>query len=162
SSCLPAVAAAVGLPQSVCAAGERCMPCYDPIANPDAPTGACSFGCDASSQPPVHLTCPWNGPPVLNPVVFPGCCSGAHCLPASIVPVGQRSLFASCTTDGLCVPDPIIATAGNYVPPSCVAFAGTTAEGRCLSTCLPGVAAQVSLEPSSCAAGNKCAPCTDP
>jgi hypothetical protein len=163
SSCLPAVAEAFWLSQGGCAAGERCMPCYDPVSsNPDVPTGACSFGCDAPSQPPVHLTCPWNGPPVLNPVVFPGCCSGAHCLPASIVPVNLQSLFASCTTDGLCVPDPIIATGGNYVPPSCVAFAGTTAEGRCLSTCLPGVAAQPSLELSSCGAGSKCAPCTDP
>src|SRR6185369_3211593 len=33
SACLPAVAAAVELPQSVCAAGELCMPCFDPTAS---------------------------------------------------------------------------------------------------------------------------------
>jgi hypothetical protein len=78
-----------------------------------------------------------------------------------LVPSGQQSLLAACP-GGFCAPDPIIATAGNYIPPSCVAFAGTTAEGRCLSTCLPGIAAQPSLEQSTCAAGQKCAPCTDP
>jgi hypothetical protein len=167
STCLPSVAEAVGLPQSgECDAGERCMPCYDPItSNPDAPTGACSVACDRPSQAPVHLTCPWNGPPVFDPNGFAACspaCSGAHCVPAGIVPSAEQSLLAACSPDGFCVPDPIIAAGGNYIPPSCVAFAGTTAEGRCLSDCLPGVAAQPLLELSSCAVGSKCAPCTDP
>lgn len=112
----------------------------------------------------IVLTCPWTGPPVFDPTTFPGCspaCIGAHCVPASIFPPAEQVLFAACT-GGLCAPDPIIATDGNYIPPSCVAFAGTTAEGRCLSTCLPGIAAQPSLEQSTCAAGEKCAPCTDP
>jgi len=77
------------------------------------------------------------------------------------VPLALQSLLSTCT-DGFCLPDPIISTAGNFDPPNCVAFAGTSAQGRCLSTCLPAVAAQSSLEQSTCAAGNKCAPCADP
>ena len=166
STCLPAVAArAATLPQSGCAAGERCMPCFDPTASdPNAPTGACSLACDAPAQPPVLLTCPWTGPSVLNPSALAACspsCGGAHCLPTEFVPPGQQSVLAACP-GGFCVPDPIIGTAGNFDPQNCVAFAGTTAAGRCLSTCLPAIAAQESLEQSSCAVGNKCAPCADP
>jgi hypothetical protein len=165
STCLPAVAArAATLPQGGCAADERCMPCFDPTASdPNAPTGACSLACDAPAQPPVLLTCPWTGPDVYNPSVFPACspsCGGAHCIPAEIV--GATSLDLAACPGGFCVPDPIIAAGGNFDPPSCVAFAGTTAAGRCLSTCLPAIAGQPSLEQSSCAAGNRCAPCADP
>jgi hypothetical protein len=61
------------------------------------------------------------------------------------------------------VPDPIISTADNYKPPACTAFAGTTAEGRCLSNCLVAVVQQPSLEVSTCnAALEHCAPCYDP
>jgi hypothetical protein len=112
----------------------------------------------------TSLTCPWTGPAVFDPAAFAACspaCGGAHCVPAGIVPLPEQSLLAACT-DGLCAPDPLIATDGNYIPPSCVAFAGTGAEGRCLSTCLPGIAAQPSLEQSTCAAGDMCAPCTNP
>src|SRR4030095_9048994 len=63
SPCRPAVAArALTLPQGTCAAAERCMPCFDPTAaDPTAPTGACRFACDAPTQPPGLLTCPWRG-----------------------------------------------------------------------------------------------------
>jgi len=141
------------------------MPCFDPTASdPNAPTGACSLACDAPAQPPVLLTCPWTGPSVFTLTAFPACspaCGGAHCVPPELVPSEQQSLLAACP-GGFCLPDPIIVAAGNIDPPNCVAFAGTTATGRCLSTCLPAVAAQPSLEQSSCAAGNRCVPCADP
>jgi hypothetical protein len=166
STCLPDVAAQTLLPQSSCAAGERCVPCYNPVANdPTAPTGACSLACDKPTKPPVILMCPWTGPAVIDPAMLPACtptCSGAHCLPAQYVPPAQQSLLAPCT-GGYCTPDPMISTAGNYKPPTCVSFAGVPqSEGRCLSTCLPSVSSQASLEQSSCAAGNKCAPCWNP
>jgi hypothetical protein len=42
------------LPTAGCAADQRCAPCYDPTANdPTAPTGACSFGCDMPTMPPI-------------------------------------------------------------------------------------------------------------
>src|SRR5262249_23787693 len=53
------------------------------------------------------------------------------------------------------------ATDNHFVPTSCVSVAG--AEGRCLSSCLPPIAAQAALLPrSTCADGEKCAPCFDP
>jgi hypothetical protein len=83
-------------------------------------------------------------------------------VPASLLqPIEQQSLFATCP-GGLCVPDPIIATAGNYIPPSCDPFPGSGAPGRCLSSCLPSIAAQPSLAQSTCATGDLCAPCFDP
>jgi len=166
STCLPAVAArAAELPQSGCAADERCMPCFDPTASdPNAATGACGFDGDAPANPPVFLTCPWSGPAVFEPTSFAACsptCSGAHCVPTDFVPAALQSILSTCT-DGLCAPDTLIATDGNFVPQACFAFTGTDAEGRCLSSCLPGVAAQPSLELSTCTGGDKCAPCFDP
>src|SRR5262245_7000798 len=97
-----------------------------------------------------------------NPATFPGCgCSGAHCVPGDIVPAALQPLLSSCT-DGLCAPDPVIRTGGELNPPNCIAFAGTTAAGRCLSACLPGIAAQPLLQQSTCAGGERCAPCADP
>jgi hypothetical protein len=101
---------------------------------------------------------------VIDPAVLPACsptCAGARCLPAAYVPDDQRDLLAPCP-DGFCTPEPFITTAGHLVPPRCDAFAGTPAEGRCLSTCLPLVAGQPTLERSSCDTTEKCVPCTDP
>ncbi len=166
STCLPDVAAQASiLPVSTCTAGHRCVPCYNPVSgDPTVATGACSLGCDAPTKPPTIITCPWNGSPVLDPTSLPGCnplCNGAHCMPAAFVPDDQKSLLAACS-GGYCTPDVLIKTAGETILPSCTAFAGTTAPGRCLSTCLPIVASQSTLEQSTCASGNKCAPCHDP
>ena len=167
SMCLPFVEAQGALlPSGSCGADERCAPCYNPIAaDPTAPTGACTLACDAPSQPPVILSCPWEGPDVINPSALPSCapaCGGAHCAPKSLVPAGQQSLFASCDGgDGICAPDSIIRTGDNFVPASCTSIGG--AEGRCLSTCLPFVEAQADVWPVDiCAAAERCAPCYDP
>jgi hypothetical protein len=101
STCLPAVAARSDeLPQNTCSAGDKCVPCFDPsAANPNAPTGACSFGCDHPKQPPTVLTCPWTGPAVFSPAGFPDCspaCGGAHCMPSSLVPPGEQGFLAAC------------------------------------------------------------------
>jgi hypothetical protein len=169
STCLPDIAAqAALLPQSSCDAGFVCAPCDNPVAaDPTAPTGACALGCDHPAQPPLLLTCPWTGPAVIDPSTLPACspaCGGAHCLPAAYVPAAQQALLAPCDGGaGFCAPDPLISTAANYVPPTCTPFANVTAsEGRCLSTCLPSIAAQSTLEQSSCTTGDRCAPCWDP
>jgi hypothetical protein len=166
-SCLPPIAAqAAQLPKDVCAAGEKCAPCYNPVASdPSKPTGACNIACDKPAEPPVMLTCPWTGPPVVDPATFPACspsCAGAHCVPAAMVPAAQQSLLAACT-GGFCAPDSVIAGAGKSVPKSCSPFANTPAEGRCLSTCIPMVAQKASeLVQDSCAADELCVPCYDP
>ena len=164
STCLPEVAGkAALLPRDVCSTDERCVPCFDPTSDdPTHATGACSTACDMPLEQPVILTCPWNGPPVVNPAIFPACgsCGGMHCVPADMIPPDQRGLLAPCT-GGFCAPDPIISTDDNWVPKSCVSVAG--AEGRCLPGCLPPIAAKADFLPqSTCAAGQKCAPCFDP
>jgi hypothetical protein len=167
STCIPDIAAqAQFLPQDTCAAGEVCAPCYDPTADdPTLPTGACELACDAAVDPPVTLTCPWTGPPVLDPATLPDCsptCGGAHCLDASLVPMSLQSQLDTCS-GGFCVPDPLIETGGNYAPPTCTAFPSTSAEGRCLSECLPDIQAQLAdLQQDICPSGERCAPCTDP
>jgi len=167
SRCLPVVAADVTeLPQDTCAADERCAPCFDPTAaDPTAPTGACSIACDKPARPPVLLTCPWTGPPVVDPAVFAACspaCSGAHCVPSALVPSSQQSQLAACP-GGFCAPDPVTASDDHYVPPTCAPFADPASEGRCQSTCLPSVLQQSSqLVQDVCPSGDLCAPCTDP
>jgi hypothetical protein len=172
STCLPTVAAEASLlPQSTCAADEKCAPCYNPVAqDPKAPTGACSLSCDKPAQPPTVLTCPWNGPPVIDPNSLPACdnggCVGAHCLPAAYVPKAVQSQLAPCANStGFCAPDEIISTADNFVPTSCDPFPGSGAPGRCLSDCLPSVQKEVAsgtLVQSTCTTGNYCVPCNDP
>ena len=85
SQCLPEVAGQPLLPRGGCDADERCVPCYDPTSgSPTMATGACGIAsCDMPAEDPVVLTCPWTGPPVINPNVLPSCsptCGGAHCL----------------------------------------------------------------------------------
>jgi hypothetical protein len=170
STCLPEIASEASiLPQSTCAAGELCAPCYNPVAeNPRAPTGACNLGCDKPAQPPTILNCPWTGPPVLDPTTLPACdgsgCSGAHCLPAAEVPTAVQSQLASCNGGaGFCTPDTIISTGDNFIPTSCDPFPGSGAPGRCLSDCLPAVIKEEStLVQSTCGAGQYCVPCNDP
>ncbi len=166
STCLPSVAAlSTVLPTAGCSAGTVCAPCYNPTAeNPRAPTGACSLACDAPTQAAVILSCPWpsSNPAVIDPTTLLGCgCTGAHCLPAAAVPPADTVHFNACS-GGYCAPDEIIRSGGNFKPASCTAFAGTTAEGRCLSDCLVDVQSQPSLEQSSCPSGDKCAPCYNP
>jgi hypothetical protein len=164
SECLPDVAGQPLLPQSTCAPGHRCVPCFDPTSSdPTAATGACSLSCDAPAQPPVVLSCPWDGPAVIDPAKLPACdplCEGARCLPASYVPGDLADFLRGCT-GGFCTPEPFIETAGNFKPPRCAPFSGQ-GEGRCLSTCLPIIAGQATLERSSCDFDERCAPCVDP
>jgi hypothetical protein len=172
STCLPSIQAeAALLPQDVCASGEVCAPCFNPVAaNPSAPTGACSLACDKPADPPTILTCPWTGPPVIDPTTLPMCdnggCTGAHCIPAADVPASVQSQLAPCNNNtGFCAPDPIISTGDNFIPTSCDPFPGSGAAGRCLSTCLAAVQAEATggtLVQTTCTTGQLCVPCNDP
>jgi hypothetical protein len=151
STCIPGVEAqATVLPQSTCAAGELCSPCYDPISG--LSTGACNLSCDPGPKQP--------------PVIFPKCCGDAGtCVPSASVPVSQREQLSkdSCPSnieDYLCAPTEF-AEAGGFIPPKCSSIGG--GEGRCLSTCLPLVESHAAmLEQASCTNGQVCAPCYDP
>jgi hypothetical protein len=146
-SCLPEVASrASELPQDLCAAGEACVPCTDPLTGEDS--GACGLHGDAPREPPQ---------------LFASCCGelGA-CIPAELV--GERNPGPlereECESPGdLCVPRSFL-DAG-FVPPSCRSFAD--AEGRCLAACLlPELDRSVPLPQASCAQGELCAPCYNP
>jgi hypothetical protein len=146
ASCLPVVSAQGDrLPRSTCAVDQRCAPCSDPF------TGKSSGAC----------TLPGDSGPRAQPGQFTRCCNGAaFCLPLDLVQNSQRASLDSgdCGSDQLCVPEQL---SMGVAPTSCNSIAG--AEGRCLSSCLPLVAAQATQLPrSTCAADERCAPCFDP
>lgn len=182
SACIPAVADNIALlPQADCEPNERCIPCINPLD--DLPTGACdlAFSCepdghDDDPPPPSSCddpaTCEYDlettcaGEPANDPELFPPCpaevCGGGgHCVPTAALPADQVDLLTNCDDNAKCVPDTLIKTNGNFIPPSCRSV--NNAEGRCLSTCLPDVAAQVALLPTdTCLAEERCVPCYDP
>jgi hypothetical protein len=172
SKCAPKVAEKADiLPQDVCAPHEACVPCVHPVDGTD--TGACQLGfkcgddpggsTSTGSGPATAPTCPYEGPPIIDPKTLPACasCSGGHCVDNAKIPATMKSKLAACNATSMCVPDKAIETAGNFIPASCKSLAG--AEGRCLSTCLPDVAAkQDTLPVSSCAPDQRCVPCFDP
>jgi hypothetical protein len=113
-----------------------------------------------------ELPCPYLGealvdPSGLTPCPSTMCGGGAHCVPTSLVPAEQQASLADCDAESKCVPDPFIATKGNFIPATCSSFMG--AEGRCVSTCLPAVQEQLAMLPQDiCAQHEICAPCFDP
>jgi hypothetical protein len=148
SVCIGAVASMGSLlPQDVCVEGEVCAPCTDP-RNGEV-TGACSMPCDTGPQEPA--------------VVFSRCCADQSgiCVPPSLVDETQKQALAQgeCAEGELCAPE-VFADA-SFVPATCTSVAG--AEGRCVSTCVDLISKQAELLPQDiCAAGELCAPCTDP
>jgi len=177
STCVPQVAEFASiLPQDNCADHQRCAPCFDPLLQQD--TGICngSIPCAASSvqevenneegpQASLPAQDPCENPPtqlIPIPEGLTECCPGARCLAKSVVPAENHSMLAACDNNsGLCVPDTMIATGGLVPPQACISVGGT--EGRCLSTCIPGVAEKSGHLPQDvCASDERCSPCCDP
>ena len=156
------------LPQDICADDERCAPCIDPTDN--TPSGACEeIVCEEAEvapptpDEPAGDPCDGDAPQVIDPTIFPECCPGAHCVPQGLVPPEQSALLDKCgdQSSGYCVPGKLIASGGLYKPPTCVSIGGS--EGRCMSTCIPGIAEKAKDLPLDiCSAGEVCAPCCDP
>lgn len=166
SICVPEIASQMDyLPQSTCAADERCAPCFDPRTDED--TGACTIGhCDKgpTQLPPSRGGVCKDFDPTFDLSKFPTCCTEdkAHCAKPEFVPEKDRGRLSKCS-DGVsyCVPDKILARYGKYTPPTCKSVGG--AEGRCISLCVPEVAAQKDQLPqSTCDVGERCSPCYDP
>jgi hypothetical protein len=162
--CLPDIAAQASLlPQSTCDPGHLCAPCYDPTAAPgtspeEADTGACRLNGDEPEDPPY---------------AFPYCCGGGgRCVPAEVVPEGQRDQLGSdgcdATAGELCVPN-VFVEDPSWSPPSCdpgdsnVLFTSFSDEGRCLPECIPDVSDPgfgLQFNQSSCDPDFLCTPCT--
>jgi hypothetical protein len=156
STCLPDVAKRESsLAQLTCSAGELCVPCYDPRAGEDS--GACRTSDDM----------PHEAARTFDPCCGAGTQARGRCVPSSLL---LQSLAASdlkrlgadsCSAvDTLCIPAPWL-DMSSPMPASCHATGGF--EGRCLSSCLPDVAAQQgSLQQNDCSGGDLCVPCYDP
>ena len=113
----------------------------------------------ASGAPQATNKCPYDGPPV-DVSGFPACRSRGRCIPEGIIPADQRARLAKCD-GGFCVPEKIIAAAGNLLPKSCRSIGD--GEGRCVSTVFPDIDAQKeSLPKDTCDEDERCAPCFDP
>lgn len=151
-SCLPEVAEqAQQLRQESCAIGELCLPCFDPLSGNE--TGACRAGGDQPKDPAD---------------LFGRCCDGrGRCVEREVLAQSTApDDLAWLDTEGckepeaLCVPERWL-DEPDAAPRSCRA-AGDL-EGRCLSDCLPNVAAQADrLQQRSCDGGELCVPCYDP
>ncbi|HEX5657910.1 MAG TPA: hypothetical protein VFX59_11980 [Polyangiales bacterium] len=149
-ACLPSVAArASQLEQRTCELGSLCTPCFDPFTG--AATGACTIGGDKGPKTPA--------------MPFASCGNElGRCVPSELVPATDRTRLSkdSCASaTDLCVPSPLAMNPSYH-------FAGCTqvltgAEGRCLPSFLPDVAARATqLQQDSCAAGHLCTPCFEP
>jgi hypothetical protein len=159
--------------RDACPAHYLCLPCVDPLS------GKSTELCDGSSEPeaPVRTSQqqrsnssePESGsepaPDSAAPVVFESCYHDlGKCVPNELLPADQVSRLEreSCAGDAeSCVPADWV-TSDEFVPERCEAQR-LHAEGRCLLSYLPQVAARASmLEPDGCSDWNVCVPCYDP
>jgi hypothetical protein len=113
--------------------------------------------------------CPGTTPGTLPDVTATSCtfpsCQNATCVPqdqiAQFSPDQDLSLLGTCSPGVYCVPNDFIATTGDFLVQSCNSLQG--AEGRCISKCIPQVAAQLTTLPQdTCGADELCAPCVNP
>lgn len=122
--------------------------------------GSGGTGTGGEEPPP----CPHEGPDIIDPStleVCPMCAGGARCIPSNLIPPEFADNLGDCDAMSKCVPDDFIKTEGNFIPATCTSIAGN--EGRCLSECLPDVAAQAALLPQdTCPEFQRCVPCFDP
>lgn len=146
------------LTQDVCAAYEKCVPCYNPVDG--MPTGSCKLSCDPG--------------PVKQAVTFQACCNkGANkadlgkCVPKTVIPMSLQSNLGtdSCANSqaDLCVPTENLAP--DFKPPACTGqgLIGGSYTGVCLSKCLQfGFIQQLGISQGSCDNLHDCAPCTNP
>ncbi len=92
---------------------------------------------------------------------LPTCCEGrGTCLPAAFVDPKELALLggSDCSDANICVPNELIG-----VDPVACQVASSGAEGRCLPSCLAGVAARGDqLRQDDCEDSDRCVPCYDP
>ncbi|HMI93648.1 MAG TPA: hypothetical protein VK509_19880, partial [Polyangiales bacterium] len=102
-----------------------------------------------------YMKCPVSVCPAQDSV-----CIGIGTLEQTASPETVAAL-PDCEGDYKCVPELLVNTMGKFIAKTCRSL--NDAEGRCLSSCIPQVAAQASQLPKdSCAEGELCAPCFDP
>jgi hypothetical protein len=144
--CLPDVANRLNkLKQDVCGAGDRCVPCFDPLTGES--TGSCTIDGDTAKEPAQR---------------FANCCGAlGACVPSDALESDDRGrLDGSECGDALCAPKAWIQD-DRTVPTDCRAYGDI--EARCLPSCLPDVAKRADkLQQQTCAEAYLCVPCFDP
>lgn len=101
-----------------------------------------------------------------DPETLPECAckkgGKARCVPKSLLSSRMAAKLGECEDDGVCVPDKLVESGGK-APTSCKSKFG---EGRCMSLCVPDVAAKKSLldrgEDEVCDSDERCVPCINP
>jgi hypothetical protein len=103
----------------------------------------------------------------LATVGLPECtlCANAKCVPTALVmasnPDSVDQLAVCGEGDNRCLPNAYVITRGKVKLKTCTSLLG--GEGRCMSSCVPLVAAQGDRLPrDTCAEDERCAPCFDP
>jgi hypothetical protein len=163
SVCVPAVSEQLDrLPQDVCASGERCAPCWEPIDG-DL-TGACGIGCDTwtPGAPQRFEEC---GADDQDPTLP----KRGICVPPELVPDNLRSAVPvdTCTSGWLCAPKEKARDLNYKFPPCAPAVNPLPPDPNQPAACVPRYIALNNpsgglLAQTSCAAGELCAPCTNP
>lgn len=100
---------------------------------------------------------------VLDPGVFTPCntCNGGRCVPKGDFPGTPAEYFDACGTEGICLPDNMVASKGEVALAKCSSVLGN--EGRCTSLCFPAARAQSAVLPQdTCSAEERCTPCFNP
>jgi hypothetical protein len=164
STCVPQVNGLMDfLPKDTCGDNEVCAPCINP--NDGSETGACSQGCDPG--PSVETA--------TEPLIFQTCQNGeGRCAPKALVPpiLASHLIQYDCpSVDDVCAP---IEKAQNLkynftacAPEGFSALGLPNADGQ-LGGCVPAWLADgnpfegIWMGQSTCAAGEKCAPCHNP
>jgi hypothetical protein len=143
------------LPQDVCDADEKCVPCYSPMDG--TTTGACALSCDPGPTKPA--------------AEFQACCKEDNveegkCVPkTAIASTLQSNLDQDKCTDKttLCVPTENLTTP--FKPMACngQGLIGGAYTGVCLSKCLHfGFFQSLGIGQGNCDDKHLCAPCTNP
>ena len=145
-TCVPQVQRQANqLPQDVCAAGEKCAPCYNPIDG--VSTGSCTaVSTDQPTQPALE---------------FADCCMGhGKCVPKALAGAAGANLPPQeCTgADFVCAPLEKVNDI-NYKFPACTSLTGP---GACIFPCFAGANAAILQPGPTCTGGTVCAPCTNP
>jgi hypothetical protein len=79
------------VPQDVCLASERCIPCFNPIDGSD--NGVCHYACDPGPQ--------------REPKILPGCCGAdGFCVDSTLLGPADRARLAqeTCGSGKVCAP----------------------------------------------------------
>jgi hypothetical protein len=144
-TCVPQVQEqADQLPQDICATGEKCAPCTNPIDGTS--TGSCTVGSDQPTEPPL---------------AFADCCSNhGKCVPKALAGSQGANLDAQeCQgADFVCAPTEKVNDLNHKFPACDTVLFGP---GACIFACFAGANGPI-LQPGTCTGGTVCAPCTNP